>query len=182
MLLLVSRWVGVMVQATSSEHMARTRGSGLTVGLVGSSWIENFMLHPEELSGSWYLEAMVELQSICRPSVIICAWGLLGSIPLSLDPADKPLFELTVVALDLASLVFGIILCSCLTYQSLVSIVNMAACWTDNDVSGWAFCLQLYIEIFQLYKVFTVIAAIDLMPVLLHTLCAVSELHIYAHD
>lgn len=92
------------------------------------------------------------------------AWGIVCSITLAMGPADKPLFDLTVAVLDLASLVSGISLYCWLTYQNLVSIVNMTACGTDGDVSGWAFCLKLYSEIFQLYKVLTVVTAIYLMP------------------
>lgn len=58
------------------------------------------------------------------------------SITLAMGPADKPLFDLTVAVLDLASLVSGISLYCWLTYQNLVSIVNMTACGTDGDVSG----------------------------------------------
>lgn len=58
------------------------------------------------------------------------------SFTLTLGPVDKPLFDLAVAVLDLASLVSGISLCCWLTYQNLVSIVNMTACGTDGDVSG----------------------------------------------
>lgn len=109
----------------------------------------------------------MELQWICglRNDLQNCAGEILCSITLSLDPTDKPLFDLTVAVFNLASLVSGISLCSWLTYWSLVSIINMAACGTDSDVSGWAFCLKLYTEFSSfMYKVFTVIAAIYLMP------------------
>lgn len=116
---------------------------------------------------TWFLDAVVELQCVCRLLSFTkpCAWGILCSFTLSLEPADKPLFDLTVAVFNLASLVSGISLCSWLTYRSLVSIINMAACGIDSDVSGWAFCLKLYIEFSSfMYKVFTVIVAIYLMP------------------
>lgn len=64
------------------------------------------------------------------------ARGIACSFTLALGPADKPLFDLTVAVLDLASLVSGISLGRWLTYQNLVSIVNMTASGTDGDVSG----------------------------------------------